>query len=197
MGKLHYREGISEKEKISFARYLAEDEELVLATGVSQVYLRSRFAVFVMWPGVIFMVLGLAGAYFLQLNLGYGLLAGLVVASLAALIKSAHIYHSNRYLLTSRRLVIKKGVFAVQVTSALYDKITHIEVEQSFADKLLMHHGTIIINTAGMNKGEITLNYVEYPMEFKNLMERLINREREQYGLRGGPVVTLEGEVVS
>lgn len=82
------------------------------------------------------------------------------------------------------------------MTSALYDKITHIEVEQGFLDRLIMKHGTVIVNTAGMNKAEIKIEYVDAPIEFKNLLERLINRERESFGRPTGPVVAVEGEVI-
>lgn len=196
MSKSHYQEAISEKEKKAFRNFLSEDEELVVATGFGKAYLRGRFVFYIIWPGAVVMVVGLILAHVYHFNLGYGLLAGLILAIIFAIVKTMHVYHANRYLLTTRRVVIKKGLFAVSITSALYDKITHIDVDQSFFDKLLMKHGTITINTAGLNKGEISLTYIEYPVEFKNLLERLINREREQFGLRSGPVVTLEGEVV-
>lgn len=196
MGRFHYSDAPTEKERTDFAKFLAEDEELILATGFGKVYLRSLFITRIGWPGAVFWGMGLAAAYFLHFNLGYGLLAGMIVATLFALLRTTHTYHANRYLLTTRRVIIKKGVFAVSLTSALYDKITHIEVRQAFFDKLLYHHGTVIVNTAGANKVEIILNYVDYPIEFKNLLERLINREREQFGLRSGPVTTLEGELV-
>ena len=108
-----------------------------------------------------------------------------------------HTYHSNRYLLTTRRVVIKKGIFGVKLSATLFDKITHLEVDQSFVDRLLLHHRSIVINTAGMNKGEINLKFVDYPMELKNLLERLINREREQFGLRGATLEEVEGEIIS
>lgn len=196
MAKLHYQDSPTEDEIKFFARFLAEDEELVLATGLGKLYLRSYFIVGLAWPGFIFLGAGLGLAYFLNFNLGYGLLIGFIAASLVAFLKTRFLYHANRYLLTTRRLIIKRGVLTVKMTAALYDKITHIEVVQSFFDKLFMHHGTIIVNTAGTNKDEIVLKYVDYPIEFKNLLERLINREREQYGFRSGPVVTVEGEVV-
>lgn len=196
MAKLHYQDDVSPKEKEGFARFLAEDEELVLATGFGEIYLRSLFVMFIIWPGLIFGVIGLTLAYFLSFNLGYGLLIGLIISILFALLRTIHAYHANRYLLTTRRMIIKKGLFAVQLTSALYDKITHIEVNQSFMDKLLYHHGNIIVNTAGTNKGEIVLKYVDYPVEFKNILERMINREREQYGERAGAINTIEGELV-
>lgn len=196
MSKAHYTDSPSEKEKKAFAKYLAEDEELILATGLGKTYLRSHLIMLTMWPGVIFILIGFAFAYLLKINPGYGMLLGLVVASIVAYTKTLLTYHSHRYLLTTRRVIIKKGVFAVQVTSALFDKITHIEVDQPFLDKIIYHHGTIIINTAGTNKGEITIKYIDYPIEFKNLLERLINREREQFGTHSGSIVTVEGEIV-
>lgn len=197
MSKLHYKDSPSEKEKKAFAGFLAEDEELVLVTGLGKVYLRSCFMTGLAWPGGIFIIASLGLAYFVKYDLLYGFAAGLILACLFSFLRTLHIHHATRYLLTTRRVIIKHGVFAVKIASALFDKITHIEVEQSFFDKLLYKHGTIIINTAGMNKGEITLNYVDYPIEFKNLLERLINREREQIGFRAVNLQTVEGEVIS
>lgn len=196
MARSYYQDSPTEGERKAFTKYLAEDEELILATGFGKTYMRSKFIIYIGWPGTIFIGLGWGLSTLLNFNPGYGLLAGLFFASIFAWVKAAWAYHANRYLLTTRRVIIKKGLFAVQLTSALYDKITHIEVDQSFFDKTVMHHGNIIINTAGMNKGEIALKFVEHPIEFKNLLERLINREREQYGLRPAPMVTVEGEVV-
>ncbi|KKR26195.1 MAG: hypothetical protein UT58_C0019G0006 [Microgenomates group bacterium GW2011_GWC1_39_7b] len=193
---MHYKESPTENEKKAFAPVLAEDEELILATGLGRAYLRSKFIVGIMWPGGIFIVLALALFYFAGFNLSLGILAGLALGAVFSMLHTMHVYHANRYLLTTRRVIIKQGIFAVKLTSALFDKITHIEVEQSFLDKLVMKHGTIIVNTAGMNKAEIALKYVDYPIELKNLLERLINREREQYGRGVGPITTLEGEVL-
>lgn len=196
MAKLHYQNPPTEDEKKAFARFLAEDEELILATGLGSVYLRSYFIMSLALPGFLFFGAGLGLAYFMDFNLGVGLLGGLLVALIVAFLRTRLFYHANRYLLTTRRVIVKKGVLTVKLTSALFDKITHIEVDQSFLDKLMMHHGTIIINTAGMSKDEIILKYVDYPIEFKNLLERLINREREQYGMRPGPISTVEGEII-
>lgn len=196
MAKLHYQDTASDDQKKSFAKYLAEDEELVLASGLGKAYLRSRLVVAIMWPGVIFIAPMAAAAYWFKFNIGLGLLGGLVISSAAAFFKTWLMYHANRYLLTTRRVIIKKGLVAVKLTSALYDKITHIEVDQSFVDKIFMHHGRIIINTAGTNKDEIVLRFVDYPIEFKNVIERLINREREQFGMRAGGPVVVEGEVI-
>lgn len=184
------------KDKKAFDKFLSEDEELVLATGFGKNYMRHRFAYYTLWPGGLFIGLGLGLAYLLQFNLGVGLLTGIVLATLWALILSIWHYHANRYILTTRRVIIKKGLVSVKLISALYDKITHIEVDQGILDRLVMKHGTIIVNTAGGNNDEIKISYVDDPIKFKNLLERLINRERERFGGQSGPVVTLEGEVV-
>ncbi len=196
MAKFHYRESPTQKQKDTFRRYLSEDEELVLVTGFSKAYIRSKFIIYLLFPGMLFFALGLGGGWLLNLGKVWALILGLVLMSLAAVFKTMHIFHANRYLLTTRRVIVKKGLFSVKLTAALFDKITHLEVDQSFLDRLLLHHGTIIINTAGLNKGEISLQFVDSPMELKNLLERLINREREQFGLRGASLTEVEGEVI-
>ncbi len=197
MAKFHYRESPTEKQKTAFKKYLSEDEELVLVTGLSSAYLRNKFVIYLFFPGLLFFSIGLGLGWLLSLGKVWALSLGLIGLSLATILKTMHLHHSNRYLLTTRRIVIKKGLLSVKLTAALYDKITHLEVDQSFIDRLLLHHGTIIINTAGLNKGEINLSYVDYPLELKNLLERLINREREQFGLRGATLTEVEGEIIS
>lgn len=197
MAKLHYKESPIPAQESSFAHYLAEDEELILVTGLSKAYIRSKFVLYLIFPGVVGFGLGIGLGKLLGWSLNVSLIAGTLLMLLLALVKTLHLYHANRYLLTTRRVIIKQGLFSVKLTAALYDKITHLEVDQSFFDRILLHHGTIIINVAGMHKGEIILKYVDWPMELKNLMERLINRERVQFGTRMGPITTIEGEILS
>ncbi|MBI3103597.1 PH domain-containing protein [Candidatus Daviesbacteria bacterium] len=197
MAKFHYKDSPTQKEQKAFSKYLSEDEELVLVTSFSKAYIRSKFIIYLLLPGLLFAGLGLGLGWLLGLDKVWAIIlaTGLMFAS--AILKTMHTFHSNRYLLTTRRVVIKKGIFGVKLSATLFDKITHLEVDQSIIDRLFLHHGSIIINTAGMNKGEINLAYVDYPMELKNLLERLINREREQFGLRGATLTEVEGEIVT
>lgn len=197
MAKFHYRESPTEKQRKAFKKFLSEDEELILVTGFSKAYIRSKFLMYILFPGMLFLGLGLGAGWLLGLDKIWALALGLTTMLLVAIIRILHIYHANRYLLTTRRVIIKKGVFGVKLTAALFDKITHLEVDQGIIDRLFLHHGTIIINTAGMNKGEITLKFVDYPLELKNLLERLINREREQFGLRGATLTEVDGEIIA
>lgn len=197
MAKFHYKESPSQSQKNAFKKYLSEDEDLVLVTGLSQAFIRSKFIIYLLFPGFLFFGLGLGLGWLLGIGKIWALTLASIGMFLTALLKTMHTFHSNRYLLTTRRIIIKKGIFGVKLTAALFDKITHLEVDQSFVDRLLLHHGTILINTAGGNKDEISLKYVDYPMELKNLLERLINREREQFGLRGTTLTEVEGEIIA
>ncbi|MDO8576992.1 MAG: PH domain-containing protein [Candidatus Daviesbacteria bacterium] len=197
MVKFHYRESPTEKQRNAFKKYLSEDEELVLVSGLSGAYIRSRFLMYVLFPGMLFLGLGLGAGWFFSWDKIVALVVGVVGMILVALIKTMHIHHANRYLLTTRRIIIKKGLFSVKLTAALFDKITNLVVDQSMIDRWLLHHGTIVVNTAGVSKGEIILKFVDYPLELKNLLERLINREREQFGLRGATLTEVEGEIIS
>lgn len=203
MSKSKQFEGASAKDKQAFKKYLAEDEELVVATGYGKNYIRHRFAYYIMLPGIILILAPAAYEYIKYRDAfdgpqrtAYGLLVGLILACIFAFIKCQWLYNAHRYLLTTRRVIIKNGFFNVKLITALFDKITHIEMDQSLMDRLVMKHGNIIINTAGGNKDEIKLSYVDNPMDFKNMLERLINREREQVGRGSGAVEALEGELV-
>ncbi len=197
MAKFHYRESPTLGQKRAFASYLSEDEELVLVTGLSRAFLRNKFVVYFLFPGIILGLLGGGLSWALGLPKNWIITISLVSMFLAAFLKTFHLYHANRYLLTTRRVMIKKGIFGVKLTAALFDKITHLEVDQSFFDRMLLHHGDIIINTAGMNKADIVLKAVDYPMELKNLLERLINREREQAGRGTRTITAVEGEILN
>lgn len=197
MAKFHYKESPTPGQKRSFAPYLSEDEDLILVTGLSKAFIRSKFIIYLLFPGVIFFGFGLGLSWLLGLSKAAAIALASAALFLFALLKTMHVYHANRYLLTTRRVVIKQGLFSVKLTAALYDKITHLEVVQNVVDRLLLHHGSIMVNTAGLNKGEIVLRYVDYPLEIKNLLERLINKEREQFGGRAASITTVEGEIVS
>ncbi|OGE30971.1 hypothetical protein A2631_04800 [Candidatus Daviesbacteria bacterium RIFCSPHIGHO2_01_FULL_44_29] len=194
--KPHYAKEIPESETQKFAKYLSEDEELIVATGYGHTYLRQKFMIQIMLPGAVYMLAGILLAYFQKFDLLYGFIGGIILAVASSTLQTWIIYQSNRYLLTTRRVMVKHGFFRVRLSSALYDKITHIEVDQGLIDRFLLHHGTIIVNTAGANKDELILKYVEYPLEFKNVLERLIHQEREYFRRNPEVLEEIEGELV-
>jgi uncharacterized membrane protein YdbT with pleckstrin-like domain len=195
MGKPHYNKELRDSDKKRHSKFLAEEEELEIVTGYSSIYLRQKFIIQIIFPGIIFILAGCGLAFYLRINLAYGIIGGLVGALLLSAILTWIINQSHRYLLTTRRVIIKEGFIKIKVASALYDKITHIEVDQGLTDRLFLHHGTIILNTAGGNQDSLILKYVEQPVEFKNILERLIHEERGFFNRRPS-TIAVEGELV-
>lgn len=135
-----------------YSRYLAEREKIVA-------------------------VFGIGGRYF-WLTFSVLLPLSLLLVGLPWLLKLIHLRHRKTYILTDRRVIVKDGVFSTRLTSAPYDKITHISVREDFLKKLSYGIGDITIHTAGPTPVEIDLVLVQNPMAVKNLIEELIVKER-------------------
>lgn len=191
MAREHYNKEPSENDKKKYAKFLAAAEELTLITGYGSLYLRQRFIIQLLLPGGIFFIVGLIWAYFTKIDLYFGLILGFILSIIFSIFLTWIIKVSHKYILTTRRVIIREGFLSLKISTALYDKITHIEVDQGFMDRLFLHHGTVILNTAGGEKDQIILKYVAYPLEFKNILERLIHEERRHFDI-GGPIETLE-----
>jgi membrane protein YdbS with pleckstrin-like domain len=75
-----------------------------------------------------------------------------------------------RYLVTDKRVIVKKGLIGQSTVSADYSKITDVTVQQGILGRLLLHTGTIVVNTAGTDLGEITIKWVENPFKAKDVI---------------------------
>jgi len=146
----------SDKQKSKYADYLAEGEEIVAVFGIGNKYF---------WMNVI-------PLFILSLPL----------VGLPFLFKLIHLRHRLTYILTDRRVLIKDGVLSVKITTAPYDKITHITVREDFFKKISWNIGDITIHTAGPTPVEIDLVKVQNPMRVKNLIEELMIKERSLLG---------------
>ncbi|MBI2329829.1 PH domain-containing protein [Candidatus Daviesbacteria bacterium] len=73
-----------------------------------------------------------------------------------------------KYLVTDKRVVLKKGLIGQSTVSADYSKITDVTVQQGILGRLILHTGTIVLNTAGTDLGEVILKWVQNPFEAKN-----------------------------
>lgn len=150
----------SEKEKKKCAEYLAEGEEIVAVFGIGNKYF---------WINLIPLTL-----------------LSIPLVGLPFLLKHIHLKHKLTYILTDRRVLIKDGVLSVKITTAPYDKITHITVREDFFKRLSYGIGDITIHTAGPTPVEIDLIKVQNPMQVKNLIEELIVKERSLLGTVAG-----------
>jgi len=142
------------KQRKNYAKYLTESEEIVSAFGIGDKYFWINASVF--FP------------------------LSFILVGMPFLLKVLHLKHSKTYILTNRRLLIKDGVFNISLTSAPFNKITHITVKDKFLPRISYGIGDLIIHTAasGSLPVEIVLEKVQDPLEVKNLIEDLIVKER-------------------
>lgn len=179
MSATYYDKDPSWKENKKFNKFLSEGEELELVTGYSRHYLRQKFITLLFLPGALFILIGLGYTWFFKINLTYGLLGGLFVAIIIAAVWTWMIKISHLYLLTGMRVIVGEGLFNLKVNSIMFDKITHVEIDQKLMDRLFLHHGTVHLHTAGGLQDDLVLRYVEYPLQFESILKRLIEIERK------------------
>jgi len=136
-----------------------------------------RFQHYLSGDEKIIAVFGIGDRYFWSNAFSLGILSFLIIP-IPFLLKLIHQKHANTYILTDRRVIIKRGLFSTEVTTAPYEHITHIVVRQSFLHKFSFKMGDIIIHTAGPTPVEVHLLKVQQPMQIKNLIEELIIKEK-------------------
>jgi membrane protein YdbS with pleckstrin-like domain len=118
-------------------------------------------------------------------KLGYLAYLPAVIVALVGfpyILKLIHLKHKMAYIFTDRRVLVKDGVLSVKLTSAPYDKITHLTVKEDFLKKISYQIGDITIHTAGPTPIETDLIKIQHPMKVKNLLEELIVKERSLLG---------------
>lgn len=161
-----------------YEKYLSPGEELAYIARIGDRYywslLVSYLLTFVML--LAFMVVTTQYALLpLWIAVPIGLSSIIIIFPL---LKILHLRHSLTYLFTNRRIIIKKGIFSLMITTAPYDKITHIQVEQKFLDHVFYDTGTIFVHTAGPTPVEMKLVKIEKPIAIKNMLDDLIHQER-------------------
>lgn len=140
----------SETQKKKYSKYLTPGEEILVVTGISNVYFWSQFIRLIIPALLIF-----------------------GIPALARLIRKKQSY---RYVLTDKRCLIIQGIFSRKLITAPLSAITHVTVEQSFQERFFYHCGHIVVITAGYDPREIVIENVSHPVEFKILMEQLAGR---------------------
>lgn len=180
--RLHFTKSPSNKHKRRFGHYLNEDEEMVFFTGVSGIFLLNQFITNFLKAIAVTLLIAFVANFFIKAGINE-----LVIFSLiASLIYSSFRYYTTKegiqYILTNRRIVVQKGFFRVTLHSANYQKISHIEIHQNFFDRFFMHHGKLIVHTAGHDKKSVTLDNLHKPLNFKNFLDKLIHEEKQVFG---------------
>lgn len=142
-----------QKKKLS--KFLGRNEEVVLVTSIGPRYFWANF--------------------FLLLPFAF-LLVGLTKFSHLVRMRQSYIY-----ALTNRRFLIIRGIFSRKIVTAPLTAITHITIEQSFAQRFIFNTGHLVIITAGFDQREIVIEHIANPVGFKVLIEELTQKlEGEQ-----------------
>jgi uncharacterized membrane protein YdbT with pleckstrin-like domain len=84
---------------------------------------------------------------------------------------------ANVYILTDKRIIVKKGWLSNRTISIDYGNITDITVHENFIYRLLTCSGDMIINTAGTDKAEVVLQHIDNPHQVKNIIDELKNNK--------------------
>lgn len=192
---------ISANQRKKYEKYLAPGEELEFVAKIGDRYYWSYLLSGLMIFGMLAPMSLLSSKYELFPMWVGMLLTFSSVIGLWPILKVLRLRHSLRYLFTNRRIIIKKGILSLSVTTAPYDKITHIQIEQAFSQRIFYNAGTIIVHTAGPTPVEMKLIHIEQPFAVKNLLEELIHQERKSLAtpaaqpwpnLASNEVVTIE-----
>ncbi len=84
-----------------------------------------------------------------------------------------YLKEANKYAFTNKRVLIHKGWLSTNLISVDYDKITDIEVQEPFLDRVFYKTGSLLVNTAGTTLREIVLEHIENPYEIKKKLDEL------------------------
>ena len=124
------------------------------------------------------------GARYLRLMLVCGILTLPIIFGFFILGRYFYLKYGRKYLFTNRRMMSMEGWFATELVSIDYNQVTDLKVRENFVDKFLTSTGTIIINTAGSTKDEVTITNVADPRGKLNLLYQLIEKNVELTGVR-------------
>lgn len=165
------------------AKYLSGSEELVFVSSIGMRYF---------WFNLIFFLVIPLGLFYLSIfmfseivslpsSLDWLKYVGIVavVVLLINLKKTSNILRKRQsytYILTNKRCLIVSGIFTRKIITAPLDRITHITVEQSFAQRFLYNTGHLLIITAGFDQREIVIEHIANPVKFKIFIEELSSR---------------------
>ncbi len=131
------------------------------------------------------------GARYFWINFLLALPFAFVFIGIPKLSKLLRMRQSFTYALTNKRFLIIRGIFSRKIVTAPLAAITHVTVEQSFAQRYIFNSGHLVVITAGFDQREIVIENIGDPVQFKIIIEELTdkldsneNDEEENKGLK-------------
>ena len=99
----------------------------------------------------------------------WAVIAG-VILMLIGIFQIAYIYFGLSYAVTTKRIILKKGILNVEALEIILTKVEGVHIEQSFLGRLL-NYGTVVVTT-----GEVInrFEYLAYPAQFSNSVHEVV-----------------------
>lgn len=154
------------------------NERVVRTLGVSGKYISMMFI-----ASVIFLFLAVWAWWLLeQIRDQLGVLADLLIIIVLAIplliafyivLKAFWLKYGRHYYLTNQRVVEAQGIFSRLSDSSEYQAITDISVYQDPFERMILHTGTISINTAGSPHAEVVMYHVDHPYKIQEEVRQL------------------------
>ncbi len=135
-----------------YKKFLAPGEKVIKVFG----YAKSQFIWDIIW-GVLLIPVFLIGFVLIALSLYRKI--------------------TLKYLITDKRVIFKKGLIGQSTVSADYSRITDVTVEQGILGRILLHTGTIHLNTAGGDVKELELKWIQNPFETKDVIYEYLHKK--------------------
>ena len=89
-----------------------------------------------------------------------------------------YLTRAKHYAFTTKRVVIVDSFLSLSTLSVDYDKITDVQVEQSFVEQLI-GIGTFVVNTASTHAPQAKLPFVDNPAQLKQALDEIRDPEKQ------------------
>ena len=106
-------------------------------------------------------------------------LLGFILILIFYLYYGFYLKKANRYIFTNKRVLIRRGWLSTKLISIDFNKITDIEVQEPFFEKLFYKTGTISLNTAGTSLREVILERIENPYKVRKKLDALKDQNKK------------------
>jgi len=146
-----------QKEKLE--KFLSQDERVIFVTSIGMRYFWINF--FLLFP------------------------LAMVFIGIPKLGQLLRMRQSYTYALTNKRFLIIRGILSRKIVTAPLAAITHVTVEQSFAQRYIYNTGNLVVITAGFDQREIVIEHIGNPVQFKILIEELTDKLDRQAAEKG------------
>ena len=89
---------------------------------------------------------------------------------LAALIWAVNIYGGRKYLLTNKRLILKRGIIKRNSLDLILRRCEGVSISQSIMGRIL-DYGTVIVSTGEVSN---SFSHIENPVKFSSMINQQI-----------------------